>query len=371
MRARDQLRRPTGTATASGPAASRWRRACGGRWRRGSGTRSPTCACTATRSARRRGEGARRAGVHGRARHRVRRRAVRARHAGRAGAARARADARGAAARAGRGRLAPGAEPRRTRAGRAVARGGRSRRRSAPGRRSRCQAEGEGDTREAAEATAGATSAAIRRDVRGGAAELHARPHRGRDVLDPPRRRGARQAQGGRAAAGADEDPRPRAPARRRARATTSRCWSAASPSSRRAWPPARTKAELLEARRELGDNRADLDVAQGRLLAGARARRSRRPTATRSPGLHCMGAAYAGLGALTSPEQSDEVKRQVAEKAEAGLDAQAPGEPRPVHHGDGHRQRGQDRRPQAARRWSRRQRALDADARDASCARA
>ena len=45
------------------------------------------------------------------------------------------------------------------------------------------------------------------------------------------------------------------------------------------------------------------------------------------------MGAAYAGLGALTSPEQSAEVQRQVAEKAEKGLTRKHPVEPRPVHH--------------------------------------
>ena len=37
------------------------------------------------------------------------------------------------------------------------------------------------------------------------------------------------------------------------------------------------------------------------------------------------MGAAYAGLGALTSPEQSAEVQRQVAEKAKKGLKRKHP----------------------------------------------
>lgn len=83
-------------------------------------------------------------------------------------------------------------------------------------------------------------------------------------------------------------------------------------------------KTELLEARRELVDNRADLDSLKGTFspAAGAAFEETYR---SKVAGLHCMGAAYSGLGALTSPAQSDEVKRKVAEKAEAGLARKRP----------------------------------------------
>ncbi len=77
------------------------------------------------------------------------------------------------------------------------------------------------------------------------------------------------------------------------------------------------------------------------------------------------MGAAYAGLGALTSPEQSDEVKRQVDEKAEAGLKRK-----RPVNldqfitvmdTANADKIAG----PKQRAAWSRKRRALDADARE------
>jgi hypothetical protein len=83
-------------------------------------------------------------------------------------------------------------------------------------------------------------------------------------------------------------------------------------------------KRELLEARRELGDNRADLESLKG-VFSPAKGEAFEETYRRKVAGLHCMGAAYAGLGVLTSPAQSDEVKRKVAEKAEAGLARKRP----------------------------------------------
>ena len=78
------------------------------------------------------------------------------------------------------------------------------------------------------------------------------------------------------------------------------------------------------------------------------------------------MGAAYAGLGALTSPAQSAAVKRQVEREGRAGLKREAAGGPRPVHHRDGHGQRRQASPGRSsAPRWSTTAQAMDADARE------
>jgi Domain of unknown function (DUF4157) len=83
-------------------------------------------------------------------------------------------------------------------------------------------------------------------------------------------------------------------------------------------------KTELLEARRELVDNRADLESLKG-VFSPAKGEAFEETYRNKVAGLHCMGAAYAGLAALTSPAQSEEVKRKVAEKAEAGLARKRP----------------------------------------------
>jgi uncharacterized protein DUF4157 len=83
-------------------------------------------------------------------------------------------------------------------------------------------------------------------------------------------------------------------------------------------------KTELLEARRELGDNRADLESLTG-VFSPAKGEAFEETYRNKVAGLHCMGAAYAGLATLSSSAQSDEVKRKVAEKAEAGLKRRRP----------------------------------------------
>jgi hypothetical protein len=83
-------------------------------------------------------------------------------------------------------------------------------------------------------------------------------------------------------------------------------------------------KAELAAARRELDKARADLDTLKG-VFSPAKGAAFEETYRTKVAGLHCMGAAYAGLGTLTSPEQAAEVKRQVEEKAEAGLKRKRP----------------------------------------------
>ena len=281
-------------------------------------------------------------------------RPVRARHAARAGAARARARARRAAARrrGGRSRRAP--RPRRRAPGRAVASGRvvRAAVRTGPqvalpgGGRERLR------RRAAAEAVLSAERAELA-DVQGGAARAS------RATASTPRR--------------CSISPRrwPSSPSSRRpsGRALRDEASTASSASSRTRWPTPPTcstrripelearaaagedvKAEMLDGRRELADNRADLESLKG-VFSPAKGAAFEETYRNKVAGLHCMGAAYAGLGALTSPEQSAEVKRQVAEKAEAGLTRKRPVEPRPVHHRDGHGERRQDRRSQAARR--------------------
>jgi hypothetical protein len=81
---------------------------------------------------------------------------------------------------------------------------------------------------------------------------------------------------------------------------------------------------ELLEARRELADNRADLETLKG-VFSPAKGEAFEETYRSKVAGLHCMGAAYAGLATLTSPAQSEEVKRKVAEQAEAGLARKRP----------------------------------------------
>ena len=164
--------------------AGRSRRACGARWRRGSGTRSPTCACTATRAPPAR----RRRWARGRSRS-------------------------GATSCSARGQFAPGTpagrallahelahvvqqrgpgegDPQSKReaeaddAGRAVASG----RSFAPAVRTGPQVALPGRGRGRYERGAGGAGRARRprhpAGVRGGAAELRARPHRGHDAVD-------------------------------------------------------------------------------------------------------------------------------------------------------------------------------------------
>jgi Domain of unknown function (DUF4157) len=83
-------------------------------------------------------------------------------------------------------------------------------------------------------------------------------------------------------------------------------------------------KAELAAARRQLSEARADLDTMRG-VFSPAKGAAFEETYRTKVAGLHCMGAAYAGLGTLTSPEQAAEVKRQVEEKADAGLKRKRP----------------------------------------------
>jgi hypothetical protein len=82
--------------------------------------------------------------------------------------------------------------------------------------------------------------------------------------------------------------------------------------------------AEIAEAQRELAANRADLDQLKG-VFSPEKGAAFEETYRTKVAGLHCMGAAYAGLGTLTSPEAAAEVKRQVEEKAEAGLKRKRP----------------------------------------------
>jgi hypothetical protein len=83
-------------------------------------------------------------------------------------------------------------------------------------------------------------------------------------------------------------------------------------------------KTELLAARRELADNRADLDTLEG-VFSPASGQAFEETYRSKVAGLHCMGAAYAGLAALTSPAQADEIKRKVAQQAEAGVKRKKP----------------------------------------------
>jgi hypothetical protein len=83
-------------------------------------------------------------------------------------------------------------------------------------------------------------------------------------------------------------------------------------------------KTELREARRELADNRADLDSLMG-VFSPAKGAELEETYRTKVSTLHCMGAAYAGLGTLTSPEQSAAVERKVAQMKKAGLKRKRP----------------------------------------------
>jgi hypothetical protein len=80
-----------------------------------------------------------------------------------------------------------------------------------------------------------------------------------------------------------------------------------------------RLKDEIATARRELNDARADLDTLKG-AFSPEKGAAFEDTYKNNVAGLHCMGAAYAGLGALTTPERSAEVQTQVAEKAKKGL---------------------------------------------------
>ena len=83
-------------------------------------------------------------------------------------------------------------------------------------------------------------------------------------------------------------------------------------------------KAEVNDTRRELADARADIATLQG-VFSPEKGATFEDTYKNEVAGLHCMGAAYAGLGALTSPEQSAAVERQVAEKAKKGLKRKHP----------------------------------------------
>jgi hypothetical protein len=83
-------------------------------------------------------------------------------------------------------------------------------------------------------------------------------------------------------------------------------------------------KPELADARRELNDNRADLETLKG-VFSPAKGEAFEDTYRNKVKGLHCMGAAYAGLGALTSPEQSTKVEQEVGRKAEASAKRNGP----------------------------------------------
>jgi Domain of unknown function (DUF4157) len=83
-------------------------------------------------------------------------------------------------------------------------------------------------------------------------------------------------------------------------------------------------KAEVNDTRRELADARADIATLQG-VFSPEKGAAFEDTYKNKVAGLHCMGAAYAGLGALTSPEQSAAVERQVAEQAKKGLKRKHP----------------------------------------------
>ena len=85
-----------------------------------------------------------------------------------------------------------------------------------------------------------------------------------------------------------------------------------------------RLKAEINAARGELSDIRADLATLKG-AFSPQKGAAFEDTYKHKVAGLHCMGAAYAGLGALTAPAQSAEVERQVAEKAKKGLKRKRP----------------------------------------------
>jgi hypothetical protein len=83
-------------------------------------------------------------------------------------------------------------------------------------------------------------------------------------------------------------------------------------------------KADLETSRRDLAEHREDMARLAG-VFAPEKGAAFEETYRKKVGGLHCMGAAYAGLGALTSPEQSAEVEREVAEKAKKGLKRKHP----------------------------------------------
>ncbi len=209
------------------------------------------------------------------------------------------------------------------RAGRAVARGQSFAPAARTGPQVACQPEGEGDSREIAEATAAREVSAIRRELAGERLSFT------RDRIEATTysiRRGVAQL------GKVNETDRP--PLRARLHGLERQLADALADSvallERRVAEldtrvaAGEAKTELLEARRELADNRADLESLKG-VFSPARGEAFEETYRSKVAGLHCMGAAYAGLAALTSPEQSDEVRRKVAEKAEAGLARKRP----------------------------------------------
>jgi hypothetical protein len=79
-----------------------------------------------------------------------------------------------------------------------------------------------------------------------------------------------------------------------------------------------RLKREIADARRELSETRADIASLKG-LFSPEKGAAFEETYKSKVADLHCMGAAYAGLATLTSPEQSAAVEAKVAEKAEKG----------------------------------------------------
>jgi hypothetical protein len=74
-------------------------------------------------------------------------------------------------------------------------------------------------------------------------------------------------------------------------------------------------ESEIAELRDELRRNQADIDTLKG-VFSPAAGASFEETYKKKVSNLDCMGAAYAGLGALTSPAQSAEVQRQVERKA-------------------------------------------------------
>lgn len=76
-------------------------------------------------------------------------------------------------------------------------------------------------------------------------------------------------------------------------------------------------EAEVAPLRRELQSNQADLETLKG-VFSPAKGEAFEETYRKKVAQLDCMGAAYAGVGTLTSPQQAAEVKRQVERKAAA-----------------------------------------------------
>jgi hypothetical protein len=83
-------------------------------------------------------------------------------------------------------------------------------------------------------------------------------------------------------------------------------------------------EADLERARRELAEHREDLGRLGG-VFAPEKGAAFEATYRTMVAGLNCMEAAYKGLGALRTPEESAEIERRVEEKAEQGMKRKKP----------------------------------------------